>query len=197
LTLQSIIQSYGYWAILVGTFLEGETILVLGGLAAFQGFLSLPGVILAAFTGSLCGDQLFFFLGRRYNQAVLARRPTWKDRVAKAERLLNRFRTPLILIFRFLYGLRTVTPFVIGMSTVPTRIFVPLNAIGALVWAMAVGVLGYAFGSIVETVIGNIKHYKMEVFGGIAAIGLCVWAVYFYRQRKRRFPTTKPSPEKR
>jgi membrane protein DedA with SNARE-associated domain len=56
--------------------------------------------------------------------------------VAKAERLLNRFRTLLILIFRFLYGLRAVTPFVIGMSTVPTRTFVLLNAIGALVWAV-------------------------------------------------------------
>lgn len=196
MTLESIIQSYGYWAILVGTFLEGETILVLGGVAAFQGLLSLPWVILAAFTGSLCGDQLFFFLGRRYSLAILARRPTWKNRVAKAERLLNRFRTPLILIFRFLYGLRTVTPFVIGMGTVPTRTFVPLNAIGALVWAVAVGVLSYAFGSIVETVIGNIKHYQIEVFGGIAAIGLCIWAVYFYRRRRRR-STPRPSSKKR
>ena len=69
MTLESAIHSYGYWAILVGTFLEGETVLVLGGLAAFQGFLSLPGVILAAFVGSMCGDQLFFFLGRRYARA--------------------------------------------------------------------------------------------------------------------------------
>ena len=195
MTLESAIHSYGYWAILVGTFLEGETVLVLGGLAAFQGFLSLPGVILAAFVGSMCGDQLFFFLGRRYARAFLARRPAWKDRVAKAERLLNRFRTPLILIFRFLYGLRTVTPFVIGMSPVQTRAFVPLNALGALVWAVAVGVLGYAFGSIVETVIGNIKHYQIEVFGGIAAMGLCVWAVYFYRRWKRRFSASRPSSE--
>jgi membrane protein DedA with SNARE-associated domain len=176
--------------------MEGETILVLGGLAAFQGFLSLPGVILAAFTGSLCGDQLYFFLGRWYNQALLVKRPTWRDRVAKAERLLNRFRTPLILIFRFLYGLRTVTPFVIGMSTVPTRKFVLLNGIGALVWAVAVGLLGYVFGGIIETVIGNIKHYQIEVFGGIAAISLCVWAIYFYRRKRRRSSTPKPSSEK-
>ena len=50
-------------AVILGTFLEGETILVLAGLAAHQGYLSLSGIILAAFAGSLCGDQLFFFWG--------------------------------------------------------------------------------------------------------------------------------------
>ena len=64
MTLQSLIDTYGYLAILVGTFFEGETILVLGGFAAYRGYLHLPWVIIAAFVGSLCGDQLFFFLGR-------------------------------------------------------------------------------------------------------------------------------------
>ena len=71
-----MIQKNGYLSILIGTFLEGETILVLGGLAAHRGYLSLAGVIMAAFIGSLCGDQLFFYLGRRHSQAVLARRPS-------------------------------------------------------------------------------------------------------------------------
>ncbi len=61
--LQSIIEHYGYAAILIGTFLEGETILVLAGLAAHQGYLVLSWVISAAFLGSLCGDQLFFIWG--------------------------------------------------------------------------------------------------------------------------------------
>ncbi len=58
--LLSIIENYEYAAILIGTFLEGETILVLAGLAAHQGYLVLTWVILAAFLGSLGGDQLFF-----------------------------------------------------------------------------------------------------------------------------------------
>jgi hypothetical protein len=118
--LESLIDTYGYLAILVGTFFEGETVLVLGGLAAYREYLRLPWVILAAFVGTLCGDQLFFYLGRVHSQAILAKRPSWKARVEKAQKLVERFRNPLILVFRFLYGLRTVTPFVIGMSTVPT-----------------------------------------------------------------------------
>ncbi|MGB6379168.1 MAG: DedA family protein [Syntrophobacteria bacterium] len=191
MTLESIVDTYGYVAVLLGTFLEGETILVLGGFAAHRGYLALPGVILAAFIGSLCGDQLFFFLGRRHSQAVLARRPAWKARADQANRLLERFRTPFILIFRFLYGLRTVSPFVIGMSSVPARQFSPLNAIGALVWAVVVGTGGYLFGSALEVVIGEVKRYEVEALLAIAIIGILVWISHFYRRRKR---TTSSQP---
>jgi len=191
MTLESIVDTYGYVAVLLGTFLEGETILVLGGFAAHRGYLALPGVILAAFIGSLCGDQLFFFLGRRHSQAVLARRPAWKARADQANRLLERFRTPFILIFRFLYGLRTVSPFVIGMSSVPARQFIPLNAIGALVWAVVVGTGGYLFGSALEVVIGEVKRYEVEALLAIAIIGILVWISHFYRRRKR---TTSSQP---
>ncbi len=185
MTLESIVDTYGYVAVLLGTFLEGETILVLGGFAAHRGYLALPGVILAAFIGSLCGDQLFFFLGRRHSQAVLARRPAWKARADQANRLLERFRTPFILSFRFLCGLRTVSPFVIGMSSVPARQFIPLNAIGALVWAVVVGTGGYLFGSALEVVIGEVKRYEVEALLAIAIIGILVWTVHLYRRRKR------------
>ena len=100
--LQSIIENYGYVSILIGTFLEGETILVLAGLAAHQGYLVLTWVILAAFLGSLCGDQLFFYLGRKQSQAVLSRRPAWKQKAQKIYKMMNRFETPMILSFRFL-----------------------------------------------------------------------------------------------
>jgi membrane protein DedA with SNARE-associated domain len=186
MTLESLVDAYGYVAVLVGTFLEGETILVLGGFAAHRGYMALPWVILAAFIGSLCGDQLFFFLGRWHSQAILSKRPTWKVRVDKAQKLLERFRTPLILAFRFLYGLRTVAPFVIGMSSVSTAKFIFLNAAGALVWAAAVGTGGYLFGSALEILIGNIKHYEIQILGAIAAIGVLIWVIYFYRRRKRK-----------
>src|SRR6516164_6028052 len=102
--LDSLISQYGYLAILVGTFLEGETILILGGLAAHKGLLELPGVMLAAFVGSTLSDQLFFLLGRRHGEAWLARRPQWQAGVQRVRGLLNRHSTLLILTFRFLYG---------------------------------------------------------------------------------------------
>jgi len=116
--LESFIINYGYLAILIGSMVEGEIILVLGGLAAYSGYLSLPWVIGIAFFGTFVADQIYFFLGRWHSPRILAARPSWKLRMNKAERLFRRFRTPLILIFRFLYGIRAVLVFVIGMSSI-------------------------------------------------------------------------------
>jgi membrane protein DedA with SNARE-associated domain len=195
MTVQSLVDTYGYLAILLGTFIEGETILVLGGFVAHRGYLHLPWVILAAFIGTLCGDQLFFFLGRRRSQAFLAKRPSWKERIDRTHRLLDRFRIPLILGFRFLYGLRTVTPFVIGMSPVPTAQFVFLNAVGAMVWAIAVGTGGYLFGNALEILIGNVKRYEFLVFGAIAFIGGSIWSLTFLGRRRRQNRSTQSPPE--
>jgi membrane protein DedA with SNARE-associated domain len=184
--LQSITENYGYAAILIGTFLEGETILVLAGLAAHQGYLTLSWVILAAFLGSLCGDQLFFYLGRKHSQAVLSSRPTWKAKAEKVHKMMNRFETPMILSFRFLYGLRTVAPFVIGMSPVSFKKFILLNAAGALVWAVAVASGGYLFGHALEVFIGKLKSYEVYVMGSIAMVGVLVWIFHFYRRRRQR-----------
>jgi len=183
--LPSLIEHYGYAAILIGTFLEGETILVLAGLAAHQGYLVLPWVILSAFAGSLGGDQLFFYLGRRHSQAVLARRPAWKQKAEKIHKLMNRFQTPMILSFRFLYGLRTVAPFVIGMSPVSLKKFVLLNAAGALIWAVAVGSGGYLFGQALEVFIDEAKSYEIYIMGSVAIVGLLIWIFHFYRRRRR------------
>jgi membrane protein DedA with SNARE-associated domain len=54
--------------ILVGAFLEGETLLVIAGFLAHRGYLGLPFVIAAAFAGTLAGDQLYFHIGRMYER---------------------------------------------------------------------------------------------------------------------------------
>ncbi len=61
--LECLVREYGYFALLIGTFLEGETILIIGGLLAKLGLLKLPTVMLVVFIGSFSGDQLYFYIG--------------------------------------------------------------------------------------------------------------------------------------
>jgi membrane protein DedA with SNARE-associated domain len=186
MTLEAAIQIYGYWAILVGTFFEGETILILAGFAARRGYLSLPWVIAAAVAGTICGDQLFFLLGRWRAGVTLQRHPSWDKKVVKAQKLLDRFRTPLLLVFRFLYGLRSVIPFAVGTSRISATRFVLFNVVGAMVWAAVIGEAGYLFGDTVEAVIGNVQRYEIYCFAGIASIGGLVWISIFLLRRKRK-----------
>lgn len=179
--MERAIEQLGYLVIFAGTFLEGETVLVLGGFAAHRGYLWLPGVLLAAFAGSLLGDQLYFQLGRRHGLRFLERRPAWRARLERALRLLERHPGLVIVGCRFLYGLRTVTPFAIGMSGVALRRFAPLNALGAALWAVAIGSAGYFVGTALERVIGDVERFEGWAFAAIAGAGLLAWAVHRLR----------------
>ncbi|MDO8590670.1 MAG: DedA family protein, partial [bacterium] len=67
------IVSYGYVAILLGSFFEGETILIIGGLAVHQGLLDLPLVFLCSLAGTLVSDNTFFLLGRYKGHKLVAK----------------------------------------------------------------------------------------------------------------------------
>jgi len=186
--LEHLIATYGYLAVAVGTFLEGETVLVVAGFAAHRGYLHFRYVLLAAFLGSLAGDQLYFFLGRKHGPALLARRPLWQARAAKIHRILEQRPALFIFAFRFglLYGFRTVAPFVIGMSRVPTSRFVLFNTIGAIAWALSIGGLGYFFGHALELVLGDVKRYELEALFFLVAVGAGLWLWRFLRNRRAK-----------
>lgn len=141
-----LIHRYGLFAVFLGTFLEGETILIIAGALAHNGMLPLPGVIGSAIAGSLLGDQLFFWLGHRHGPGVLERHPEWHQKVERARRAIGRGQVPFAIGFRFIYGLRTVSPFALGLFRMHWRLFAICNAVGAVLWAVAIGVLGYFFG---------------------------------------------------
>lgn len=181
MTLQTIIENYGYYAVFVGAFLEGETVLILAGFAASRGYLALPYVMLVAFVASVLGDGLYFFLGRWHGPRILARFPMLRSRAAKVETLLHRYHAPVILVLRFLYGLRTVGPMVIGMSRLAPARFISFNILGASLWAVLVGGLGYAFGNTLELLLSDLHRYEQLALGGIAVAGFLVWLVYRLR----------------
>jgi membrane protein DedA with SNARE-associated domain len=183
--METWISHYGYWAIILGTFLEGETILIIAGFAAHRGYLNLSLVICAACVGTLVGDQLFFYLGRRHSDFLLQHKPRWRPRLERATQLIANYRLLIILSFRFLYGLRSVTPFALGLSKVPMRLFIPLNIIGAMVWAVAIGLAGYYFGQALELLLGDIKHYEHILLIGMAGAGTVIWLIHAWRTYQR------------
>jgi membrane protein DedA with SNARE-associated domain len=182
--MEAYIEHYGYLAVLLGTFLEGETVLVLAGFAAHRGYLNLPLVICCAFAGTVIGDQLFYYLGRTHSKKVLKWRQSWQPRIEQSQRLVARHQILILLGFRFLYGLRTVIPFTLGIAGVSRRVFIPLNILGALLWAGAVGGAGYIFGQALETLFGRLKHLELWIMLGIAVLGLALWFIYFWHARK-------------
>ncbi|MCJ7766337.1 MAG: DedA family protein [Thiovulaceae bacterium] len=182
---EELIRNYGYIAVLAGTFFEGETILLIAGFFAHLGYLELPYVIAAAFAGTLASDQLFFYAGRYKGMKLIEKRPAWRSKSDRVFKLLHRHQAVLILGFRFIYGLRTVTPLVIGSSGISPIRFLILNSCGALLWAVIIGVLGYYFGQTLELLIGDIKKYELWVVAALLLVAVLVWIVYRRREKRR------------
>lgn len=184
--MEELIATYGYPAIMLGTFFEGETIVLVAGYLASRDYLVLQWAIVFAFLGSWAGDSLYFFIGRRWGDKLLARRPQWRPAAERALDLLHRYHAVFILSFRFLYGLRTVSPFVIGMSKVPTLRFLMLNFIASVIWASIFTTAGYLLGTALESVLSEVKHYELIVLGAIVTVGIVVWLVHLCIARHRR-----------
>ncbi len=138
----------------------------------------MPWVIVCAFPGTLAGDQLYFHIGRVKGKGLLEKRRGWKAESEKVFRLLERHQLWLVLGFRFLYGLRTVTPFLIGASSISPSRFLVLNTLGAAAWATVIGTLGYLFGHTLELIIGDVKRYEVLVIAILAGAGVVVWSVH-------------------
>ncbi len=188
MSLEEVVNHYGYIGILIGTFLEGETILVIAGFLAHRGYLELPVVIAIAFTGTLIGDQLYFYIGRIKGHEFIEKRPGWKSKTDRVFYLLNQYDALFILGFRFLYGIRTIAPFVLGASGVSPIRYLALNTCGALIWATLIGVLGYYFGHALEILIDEIKQYEARVITGLLLVGTTVWILYHWRENKHNQP---------
>lgn len=188
--MEELIKQYGNVILFIGTFAEGETILVLAGFLAHQGYLQLPWVIFTAFLGTLTGDQLFYYLGYLKGLPLLKKFPRWQAKIGRVLALFTRYQTPIILGFRFLFGLRSVTPFVIGLSKIKPLRFLLLNAFGAAIWAFTVGLLGYSTGQILEWYVDKIRGYEMIAIGVTAAIGFLIWITRLSLRRGAREPGT-------
>ena len=155
MTIESLITEYGLAAIFLGAGIEGEACVVAGGVLAHRHLLPLWTVWLAATSGSFVADQLFFASGRYFRDHPRVQRMAAKPGFAKALVTLERHPVLFVMGFRFLYGLRTVSPIAIGTSHIRTRIFLPLNALAAAIWAALFTGIGYGFGGGIERLFGG------------------------------------------
>ena len=185
MSLEQLIASYGYLALVAGTFLEGETVMVIGGFFAHQGYLDFPYVVLAGFAGTVAGDQLVFFIGRKKGMKMIERRASWRGKSEKVRNMMLRNKNWLTLSFRFMYGVRTLTPLMLGASGVGPMRFVLLNGLGAMIWAIAIGSLGYFIGRAAEALLRDVERYEVAVMLVIAIVGLAVWIIHRVLLSKR------------
>ncbi len=194
--INTLISQYGYAALVVGSVAEGETITLLGGVAAHQGLLKFPLVVAAVALGGMIGDQLLYLVGRRFGMKILRRFKKHQDKIEKAQRLINRRPWLFVIGTRFMYGFRIIGPILIGASHLPPKIFLPLNIFGAIVWALIFTTLGYVGGEVIGPWLHQFdQHAKRLIWLALAVVVVFSVRWWFRRRQQKHSDTPPPSSE--
>ncbi len=161
----------------VGLVAPGETAIVLGGVVAAQGEISLPLMLVFAWTAAALGDLVSFLLGRHLGRSFLITRGprlgVTAPRMRRVEEFYDRHGPKAILIGRFVGIVRAVAPFLAGSSGMRLRAFLPWSLLGTAVWSAAFTLVGYAFHRSFATAADTLAH---GAFGlAVLAAALLTW----------------------
>jgi membrane protein DedA with SNARE-associated domain len=181
---ESLLEQFGYFAVFVGTFLEGEAILVAAGFFASRGYLDVFLVGLVAFAGAYVGHLFWFWLGRAHGVRLLDRFPRMKRHFGRGIRVFERYGAAAIIITQWVYGLRITAAVIIGMSRIGLVKFLVYEAVSCALWAAVITAAGYYFGRAIEAVLGRVEHIEKYALVVIAAVALGFWLYHRWKEKR-------------
>jgi membrane protein DedA with SNARE-associated domain len=178
--LEELLRSFKYLALMTGTFVEGETAILLASIMIYRGLFFLPYTVFFGFLGSFISDWVYYLIGRMNGKRFVERRPALAQRAAHVTLFFQKHRTQILFSYRFLYGFRVIIPLVIGMSGLSPRQFLFYSIAAGISWATIVTCIGYAIGAFFEVDGDDIRNNILFVVLACAGVGLMVG--YFARK---------------
>ena len=166
----------------VGLVAPGETAIVLGGVVAAEGEVSLAAILPLAWLAAALGDLASFWLGKRLGRRFLLthgpRLGVTATRLERVEGFFTRHGPKAILAGRFIGIVRAVAPFLAGASDMSLRAFLPWSLLGTAVWATTFTLIGYAFHHSFGAAADALTH-------GALAVAMLAAATLAWRQHRR------------
>ena len=162
----------------MGVPLPGETALVTAAILASQGKLSIEAVIVCAAAAAILGDNVGFFLGRRYGRKLFLMDGPLKDHRAKVisvgEPFFDRHGPKAVFLGRFVSGLRITAAWLAGINRMSWPAFTFWNASGGICWAAGFGLLAYYLGDNAESIV-SIVGVSGVVLVLTTLVGVLIW----------------------
>ena len=207
-SLEPTLNDYGYLTVFGLVLLEdfgvpvpGETMLILGAVYAGAGKLNIVVVALLGFCAAVLGDNIDFAIGHfggrplveRYGRYILLT----PERVEKATRFFARHGGKIIVVARFIEGLRQANGIIAGISGLHWAKFVAFNALGAALWVGVWTTIGYVSGNNVDSIYNTATRYStfFAIAFGVLVLALTARWYVRYRRRVSREPEEAPPPE--
>jgi membrane protein DedA with SNARE-associated domain len=185
-SLSSVLDRYGYLALVgvvsiegIGIPAPGQIILIAAGVYAASGQLNVVAVLILALLAAVIGDNVGYAIGhyggrplvRRFGRYILLT----EDRVAATERFFHGRGNMVVLIGRFVDGLRQAIGIVAGMAEMQWRRFLTYNIVGAVVWVGIWVLVGYLAQTHIPTIYAKFVQYQTYLLAAVAVVVIAAW----------------------
>lgn len=191
-TFQDFFETWGYVALFFYCMGSGYVgILAAGALATF-GHTDLSISILVAAAGNFFGSSLLVILMRYQKKDFERFLIAHRRKIALMHIWLKKYGALLILVNKYLYGVKFLVPVAIGVSRYDMRKFLLLNVLSSIVWALSLGVLAFYFS---QAIVEIIESYGQYSYGILALLFVAFILVFIVFGRKKHASLTKPNME--
>jgi membrane protein DedA with SNARE-associated domain len=203
--LEPVLNNFGYLAVAGLVLLEdfgvpapGETVLILGALYAATGRLSVWLVGVLAFLGAVIGDNIGFAIGHFGGRPLAERFGRYvfltPERLDKATGFFDRHGGKVVVIARFVEGLRQANGIIAGIAGMHWAKFLAFNALGAALWVATWTSVGYFSGSHINTIYNDATRYDTYLAIAVGALALALVIRFGLRIRAQRAERTSGQP---
>lgn len=175
--MEELIRDYGYIILFLYSFGGGFLALGVAGVLSFAGDLDLATSMIVAGTANFIGDQFLFYLARNNKEYAKNMMGKYHVYVSKTENLMEKLGSFSIILQKYIYGVKTLIPLIIGLTKYDAKKFIFFNAIGTVFWAIIVGSVAYSLG---EAFLNMADEFKYIGLGIVVVIFLTL--SYFVRK---------------
>jgi membrane protein DedA with SNARE-associated domain len=198
-----VLQNYGYLAVAglvmvenFGVPVPGETILVAASVYAGAGRLNIVAVGVIAVLAAIAGNCIGYVIGYYGGHALVLRFGKYvfltSERWDRAERFFARRGGLVVVVGRFIEGLRQLAGIIAGTAEMPFRRFLFFTTLGAVLWVGVWAPVGYLAGGHIGTIYSTATRYSLYLLVALVLL-LAAWVVRAVLRRRRRSAPEGPA----
>jgi len=148
------LSTYGYLILAFYSFGGGMIALIGAGILSSMGKMDITTSILIATLFNFVGDSVLFYLSQTNKKEVMGYMKKHKRKIAYTNLLMRKYGWLAVFLQKYIYGVKTLVPIVMGLTKYDFRKFVTLNVFASIVWGLVVGLVSFYFSTGVRSWMG-------------------------------------------
>ena len=152
------LATYGYIVLFLYSLGGGFIALLAAGVLSYAGKMDITTAIAIAFVANVLGDTLLFYMARYHKSEMMTYFRKHRRKLALSHILMKKHGSWIVIMQKFVYGIKTLIPLAIGLTKYDFMKFTILNMIGAFIWAIVVGMGSFLAGEVLMNTYENIAE---------------------------------------